>query len=109
MIVIIESPYAGDRNENILYARRAMLDSLRRGEAPFASHLLYTQVLNDDISADREIGINAGFQFYSVAALCAVYADMGISPGMLRGLERARNANIPITYRMIGYGQSHQD
>lgn len=103
MITIIESPYAGDRNENIKYARRAMLDSLRRGEAPFASHLLYTQVLDDGIPDDRELGILAGFQFYSVAALCAVYTDMGVSPGMLRGLERARSANIPVTYRLIGY------
>jgi hypothetical protein len=109
MIVIIESPFAGARNENILYARRAMLDSLRRGEAPFASHLLYPQVLDDDTPADRELGILAGFNFYSVAALCAVYADMGVSPGMLRGIAHARAASIPVTHRMIGYGQSNKD
>jgi hypothetical protein len=107
MIVIIESPFAGARNENILYAKRAMLDSLRRGESPFASHLLYPQVLNDDTAADRELGMVAGFQFYTVAALCAVYADMGVSPGMLRGIEQARLHNVPILYRMIGYGKSH--
>jgi len=44
-----------------------------------------------------------------VAALCAVYADMGVSPGMLRGIAHARAASIPVTHRMIGYGQSNKD
>jgi len=107
MIVIIESPYAGDRNENILYARRAMLDSLRRGESPFASHLLYPQVLDDDTPNDRELGMVAGFRLYAVASICAVYADMGVSPGMLRGIEQARLHNVPVLYRMIGYAQGN--
>ena len=38
--VIIESPYAGEIDKNTAYARRCMRDSLDRGEAPFASHLL---------------------------------------------------------------------
>jgi len=104
MIVIIESPFAGNRQENIRYARRAMLDSLRRGEAPFASHLLYTQVLEDSLPIEREMGISAGFRFYSVATLCAVYRDMGVSPGMLRGIDVALAAGLPIEYREIGYG-----
>lgn len=104
MIVIIESPFAGNRQENIRYARRALLDSLRRGEAPFASHLLYPQVLEDDLLHERELGMAAGFKFYSVAALCAVYRDMGVSPGMLRGIDVAVAAGLPIEYREIGYG-----
>jgi len=39
--VIIESPYAGNIEQNIKYRLRACLkDSLTRGEAPLASHLL---------------------------------------------------------------------
>ena len=41
--VILESPYAGDIERNVKYARMAVRDSLSRGEAPIASHLLYTQ------------------------------------------------------------------
>ena len=50
--VILESPYAGDIERNVAYARAAMRDSLLRGEAPIASHLLYTQpgVLDDQVS-----------------------------------------------------------
>jgi hypothetical protein len=103
MIVIIESPFAGNRETNIRYAKRAMLDSLRRGEAPFASHLLYPQVLEDSLPAERELGMLAGFKFYSFAALCAVYNDMGVSPGMLRGIDVAMKAGIKLEYRSIGY------
>src|SRR5690606_24498929 len=46
-LVIIESPYSGDVERNTEYARSCLLDSLRRGEAPIASHLLHTQVLED--------------------------------------------------------------
>lgn len=49
ILVIIESPYAGDVDRNLEYLRAAMRDCLKRGEAPFASHALYTQpgVLDD--------------------------------------------------------------
>jgi hypothetical protein len=39
----------GDLRRNIRYAQLCVLDCLQRGEAPFASHLLYTQVLDDGI------------------------------------------------------------
>jgi hypothetical protein len=42
-LVIIESPYAGEVEANVAYARACMRDSLGHGEAPIASHLLYTQ------------------------------------------------------------------
>ena len=57
--VILESPYAGNVELNERYARACMADCLRRGEAPYASHLLYTQpgVLDDLVPEQREIGI----------------------------------------------------
>lgn len=42
-IVVLESPYAGDIERNTNYARDCMRDSILRGEAPIASHLIYTQ------------------------------------------------------------------
>ena len=45
MKVIIESPYFGDVEKNLEYARRCLSDSLGREEAAFASHLLYTCLL----------------------------------------------------------------
>lgn len=55
-LVIIESPYAGDVERNIEYARRRVRDSPARGEAPIASHLLYTQpgIPDDNVPSERQ-------------------------------------------------------
>lgn len=90
--VIIESPLSGNFARNIRYARLCMLDCLRRGEAPFASHLLYTQVW-DDLDDDlRAKGIAAGHEWYGGADACVVYRDFGISKGMARGIKAASAA-----------------
>lgn len=99
--VIIESPYKGDCKENIKYARLALLDSLLRGEAPIASHLLYTQVLNDNIPKERKMGIEAGISWYEKADLCAVYTDNGFSSGMRDGIKKAKKHNVEIELRSI--------
>jgi hypothetical protein len=102
--VIIESPYAGDREKNLDYARKCLQDSLARGEAPFASHLLYTQVLEDSIPLHREIGMSAGFLWMESADLIAVYLDRGRTRGMDMGILRATKLRIPIEFRSIHAG-----
>lgn len=101
--VIIESPFAGNVQQNIEYARRCLRDSLARGEAPIASHLLYTQsgVLNDLDNVERQWGIDAGLAWGPVAELTAVYIDRGISRGMQYGIENAIKWNRPIEYRTL--------
>jgi hypothetical protein len=100
-LVIIESPFAGNVERNKAYAQAALLDSLRRGEAPFASHLLYTQVLDDTNVVERAQGILAGLAWGAQAALTAVYMDRGVSPGMTRGIEAALAAGRPVEYRRL--------
>lgn len=100
-LVIIESPYAGDVERNVRYARACLLDSLRRGEAPLASHLLYTQVLDDNEPALRQQGMHAGFRWGQFADLVAVYTDLGISSGMKAGITRAENLGQEIEYRIL--------
>lgn len=103
-LVIIESPFAGDVEANIEYARRCVRDSLSRGEAPIASHLLYTQpgVLRDDVASERQWGIDAGLEWRRVTELSAVYTDRGISKGMEYGIRAAEDAGVPVEYRSIG-------
>lgn len=102
-LVILESPYAGDVARNIEYARRCVRDSLARGEAPIASHLLYTQpgILNDDDTAERQWGIDAGLAWRRVAEASVVYTDLGISRGMEYGIAAAKAAGIPVEFRSI--------
>lgn len=105
-LVIIESPYAVDVERNTKYAQRCMLDSIRRGEAPFASHLLYTQVLNDADPGEREQGIQCGFAWGKKADLVAVYTDYGVTGGMTEGIQRALENEITIEFRSIGRNEN---
>lgn len=103
-LVIIESPYAGDVERNERYARAAMADSLTRGEAPFASHLLYTQpgVLDDTDPSERALGIRAGLAWGREACATVVYTDLGLSRGMFWGIVRAHRDGRPVEYRSLG-------
>lgn len=102
-LVIIESPYAGDVEANVEYARKCVRDSLARGEAPIASHLLYTQpgILDDNIASERQWGIDAGLAWRRVAEASVVYTDRGISKGMNYGIDEAIRAGVPVEYRSI--------
>ena len=101
--VILESPYAGDIERNIKYARLCVRDSLSRGEAPIASHLLYTQegILNDNIPQERQLGINAGLAWKEVATKHIFYIDYGYSKGMEYAKQYATKNHIPIEERRI--------
>lgn len=101
--VIIESPFAGDIEANIAYARACVRDSLKKGEVPLASHLLYTQdgVLRDEAPKERKLGMEAGWSMMRDADFVAVYTDRGISGGMEQGVERARALGIPCYFRSL--------
>jgi hypothetical protein len=102
--VILESPYAGDVEANVAYARRALRDCLLRGEAPIVSHLLYTQpgVLEDLIPSERALGIEAGLAWGALAEKTVVYTDRGTSRGMQYGIDRAISEGRPVEFRTIG-------
>jgi hypothetical protein len=97
MLVILESPYAGDVEENLAYARSCMRKLLFAGMAPIASHLLYTQpgVLDDSTPAERSLGITAGLRWRKVADLSVFCAGRGWSQGMLSALESAKLRGAP--------------
>jgi len=101
--VIVESPYAGDVEANVDYARACVRDSLLRGEAPIASHLLHTQpgILDDTLVAERRMGVAAGLAWADVAELVAVYVDRGISPGMSEAIAYARAIGVPVEHRRL--------
>lgn len=101
--VILESPYAGDVDGNVDYARACMRDCLMRGEAPFASHLLYTQpgILRDKNNDERQLGIKAGLEWGVVAEATVVYIDNGISAGMRQGIKHAELEGRPVEHRRL--------
>lgn len=103
--VILESPYAGDVEANLIYARACIGDCLLHGESAIASHLLYTQpgILDDNEPAQRRLGMQAGLAWLTVADASVVYTDRGISEGMAHGIKRARELGVPVEFRRL-YG-----
>jgi hypothetical protein len=106
-LVILESPFAPTNgktlDENIAYARACVRHSLSLGEAPIASHLLYTQegILDDFIPEERAWGIEAGLAWKQVANGSVVYVDFGVSKGMEYGIQAAIAAGLSVEYRRI--------
>lgn len=106
-LAYIESPFKGENWEqtrrNVFYARLCVRDSLLRGEAPYASHLFFTQagILNDAIQEERDLGIAAGQTLGDKFDLRAVYEDFGISKGMQYGIARAQKTGQAIEHRKL--------
>jgi hypothetical protein len=99
--VIIESPYAGNVERNVAYAKLCLKDSLMRNEAPIASHILHTMVLDDTIPKERKMGIEAGLAWVCVADKHIFYTDYGMSKGMTQAMTFALDHNIEFEVREI--------
>lgn len=95
MLVYICSPYAGDIRENIKFARAACRHAIEKDCAPIAIHLLYPQLIDDTIPAQREQGIRMGLR---VLAACNELWVCGerVSQGMNCEITEAKRLGIPI-------------
>lgn len=104
--VILETPYAGSVALHLRYLRACMRDCLLRGEAPFASHHLYTApgVLRDELPEERDHGILAGFAWRALASSTVFYIDLGWSRGMVQGREAAERIKQSHEVRQLGFG-----
>ena len=103
-LINLESPYAGNIELNTLYAQFCMHDSIvNRDEAPFASHLLYTQpnVLRDEIPEERKMGIDAGRDFSYATKKTVLYSDLGMTDGMKYAADHAQVTNHPVEVRFL--------
>lgn len=108
--VVIESPLAArdgwSMSKHIKYARECLADSLERGEAPIASHLLYPRgvggPLDDGDEEQRHRGIYAGLAWAERADLAVFYLGMGESPGMQAARLFYRDHDIPTEDRCDG-------
>ena len=112
-LVLVESPFMFRCEDkalrrigvlrNMAYARCALHDCFSRGEAPYASHLLYTQpsVLEDDVPEERMLGIEAGLQWGAKAAKTVLYVDLGVSSGMAHGIASSGKAGRPCETRHL--------
>ena len=86
-LVFIESPYAGDLVTNGTYLKECILDSITRGENPYASHGFFTQYLDDTVAVQRLLGMDLGNQWRLLCEFTVFYADLGYSEGRIKGME----------------------
>ena len=94
-LVYICSPYAGNIENNVRFARAACLYAAEHGYAPVAVHLLFPAILDDAIPAQRKIGIRMGQR---VMASCDEPWICGerISRGMSSEIAEAERLGIPV-------------
>lgn len=103
--VIVESPYAAVTSEekvrNLDFAADCCRDAVSRGENPFASHLFYTQFLDDNNPVERKLGFEMAFEMWDFYDKVVFYMDLGFSPGMQLALLHAFQINKPIERRIL--------
>ena len=100
-LVLIESPYKGAVKLHKAYLRRCFRDSINRGEVPLATHKLYIDVLDDNDPTQRELGMSMMKELIEKTAYSVVYYDLGLSPGMNRGIKYAIEIGKPVYRRSL--------
>lgn len=87
--VYVVSKFAGDIPGNVKAARRYCRMVIRQKKIPVASHLLYPQLLNDNVPQERELGTMFGL---ALLAQCDEVWCFGTerSPGMQKEIIEAR-------------------
>ena len=96
-LVYICSPYAGEIENNVRFAKDACRLAMEQGCAPVAVHLLYPQFLSEAVPAEREAGIRMGLR---VLASCEELWACGerMSQGMNQEIAEANRLGIPIRH-----------
>lgn len=107
--VVLESRFAAQDVKGLLINKRFTIACIRdcflRGEAAYASHVIYAQshILDDYVSSERALGIQAGFNWGDCGEKTVVYTDLGISGGMKLGIEHAESVGREVEYRKLGF------
>ena len=96
-LIYVASPYAGDVEKNITFAKRACRYVMEQGHAFFAPHLLYPQILDDTDPEERKAGMKFGLRILEICDELWVCGDR-ISTGMEAEIELAKQFGIPIRY-----------
>ncbi|ERI89945.1 hypothetical protein HMPREF1982_04211 [Clostridiales bacterium oral taxon 876 str. F0540] len=94
-LIYICSPYAGDIEKNVEFAKAACRYAMWQNCTPVAVHLLYPQLLDDSDLVQRQIGIRMGLRVLEAVDelwLCG----SRISEGMCAEMTAAKRLGIPV-------------
>lgn len=93
--IFICSAYRGEVEKNVEKAKKACRYALSEGCAFFCPHLLYPQVLDDNIKKERELGIEIGKEFLKICDEIWIFGDK-ITEGMAEEINFAIEKNITV-------------
>lgn len=88
-LVYICSPYRGEVERNLEYARELTRKALDCGFVPVTPHLYLTQVVNEDDPAERDTGMAAGRSLLAQCSYILIGSKYGLSEGMLGEIDLA--------------------
>lgn len=94
--VYVASKYAGDVDANITAAVTYCRRVIDAGYMPVASHLLYPQILDDNIPEERELGLMFGLALLRMCDEVWVFGT--VSPGVAQEIEEAKRLKKQIRY-----------
>ena len=94
-LVYIASPYAGDIEANVAFAKACCRYAMEQGCTPVAPHLLYPQMLEDSVPAEREAGIRMGLRVLEVCDQMWLCGSR-LSASMRSELTAAEQRGIPV-------------
>lgn len=99
-LIYVASPYAGNTEYNIEFAKQACRTVMESGHAFFAPHLLYPAILDDAAPEQREMGMKMGISVLSRCDELWVFGDT-ISKGMQAEIDAANHMGIPVQYMTL--------
>ena len=107
--VVLESRFSASDTRGLVLNKKftlaCMRDCFLKGQAPYASHVIYAHphFLDDFVASERALGMHAGFLWGDLAVKTIVYTDLGISSGMQMGIDHAIEMGRPVEYRTLGW------
>ena len=96
--IFICSAYRGDIDGNIEKAKEyCRLAAVECGVIPFAPHLFFPQFLDDEMEAERELGINMGLGLLKECSELWYFGE-SITEGMKKEIDIAVRLGMPVRY-----------
>ena len=94
-LIYVASPYAGDIEKNVRFAKEASRFVMSSGHAFFAPHLLYPAILDDGVPEERALGMEMGTTVLSKCDELWAFGER-VSPGMQSEIAEAQRLGIPV-------------
>ena len=90
--IYICSPLRGNTKQNIKDAKKYCRYVIKKGFMPIAPHIYFTQILDDNIEEERNLGIKMGIELLKLCDELWVFGDK-ITAGMNKEISYCKKIN----------------